>query len=144
MRFDPEQVVVARTVGALNSQITHEMGHVLGIGTLGSCPSNMTCLNPLCLSAITCCRIVHRWAIQATELYSTFTTKANLEYQQLSQCTTNVPAADPSCNYLAESCLQTELMSPGINANAPMSRIPIGWLEDLGYQVNYFAAEPFD
>jgi hypothetical protein len=113
MRFDPEQVVVARAVGALDSLITHEMGHVLGIGTLGGCPSNGN-------------------------------SKANTEYQQLSQCATNVPAADPSCNHLAESCLQTELMSPGISANAPMSRITIGWLEDLGYQVNYFAADPFD
>jgi hypothetical protein len=69
--------------------------------------------------------------------------KANLEYQAISKCSTNVPTQQPGCAHLDENCLQTELMTPVVAVNRLLSRITIGWAEDLGYQVDYNAADPF-
>lgn len=81
-------------------------------------------------------------------------TNANAAYQLLVQCddpaqgaplevSTGSTGAD--CVHWAENCLRSELMTPqlfdGVNR---ISTVTIGSLEDLGYTVDYGAADTFD
>jgi hypothetical protein len=114
-RIDPNAIAHARQFGYFNDLILHEFGHAIGIGTAGACPSD------------------------------NINSMANLEYQDISGCTTAVPINSPGCGHYAEDCLGAELMTPvaAIGDN-PISRITVGWLDDLGYEVNYSQADPFD
>jgi len=71
-----------------------------------------------------------------------------LEYQKLSGCKTPVPVEydggdGTACGHWDEDCLIDELMTGYATGTLPLSRITVGGLEDLGYQVNYAAADPF-
>lgn len=112
-RIDPNNIATAIKAGYFPSLLLHEFGHALGVGTTGPCPS----MNKKSF--------------------------ANIEYQKISKCTTNIPTQQPGCQHFDEPCLQTELMTPIVDPNAPLSRMTVGWANDLGYQVNYTAADPF-
>jgi len=43
-----------------------------------------------------------------------------------------------------DECLREEVMTGYLSSNNIFSRITVGGLEDLGYEVDYNAAEPFD
>ena len=115
IRVDPDEVEPARLGGYFNGLLLHELGHALGIGTTAACPSD------------------------------SMSTNANLEYQRISQCSTIIPMDQPGCAHYSEECLASELMSPVADfGDNPLSRITVGWANDIGYEVNYDAADPFD
>jgi hypothetical protein len=92
----------------------HELGHALGIGTL---------------------------PIPCPSLGNSI---ANNEYQAISKCTTNVPTEQPSCFHFDEACLGVEMMTPLVSPGSLLSRMSIGWLDDIGYPgLNYTAADPY-
>lgn len=71
----------------------------------------------------------------------------NAEYKAISGCSA-VPVEQGGgtgtrCSHWSEACLQTELMTGYLNSGvlAPLSRITIASLRDLGYSVNYAAAD---
>ena len=76
---------------------------------------------------------------------------AKSEYEAISGCAgVNVPIDQGGCAHWQETCFKDELMSPSLgetNANNEieyqLSRITVGALDDLGYQVNYDAADPY-
>ncbi len=119
----------------LNQQIildvvTHEMGHVLGIGTLWSLRSlvhDREGDDPLFMGA----------AAQAA-------------YQDMGGSSALVPlentgGAGTRGSHWREATFRTELMTGWINGGGPnpLSRLTIGSLRDLGYQVNMGAADPY-
>jgi protocatechuate 3,4-dioxygenase beta subunit len=115
----------------LLSVILHEIGHVLGIGSLWSGLNLLTgagTANPLFVGA------------QATAAYNQIfgTTATGVPVH-------NADGASRDSHWL-ESALDNELMTafaegPGIST--PLSRISVASLADLGYVVNLAAADPY-
>ncbi|MFJ1708258.1 leishmanolysin-related zinc metalloendopeptidase [Kitasatospora sp. NPDC088346] len=132
MRFDSADLAQMETDDTLVDVITHEMGHVLGIGTVwtdfdllhGAGTSNPTFTGP----------------------------GAAAEFGKLLGAGEAVPV--PVANvggpgsrdsHWRESVFRNELMSPSIAAAGnPLSRLTAASLEDLGYLVDVDAAEPYD
>ena len=77
---------------------------------------------------------------------------ASREYQRISGCAGAAipvemsynPQGGSNCGHWQEKCFRNELMSPTASLELPVSRLTIAGLEDLGYEVNYNEAEPFD
>jgi Leishmanolysin/Bacterial pre-peptidase C-terminal domain len=131
MEFDTADLASMQSNGTLLGVIEHEMGHVLGFGTIWSNKGLLvgaSTSNPRFVGA------------QATAAYnSIFGTAA-----------TGVPVENTGGSgtrnsHWRESIFGTELMTGwiGPGSNMPISRITVGSLADLGYTVNYVAADPF-
>ena len=130
MTFDSDDLDAMEANNTLADVITHEMGHVLGIGTV--------------------------WDLKdvlqgAGSINPTFTgTTAMAEYGKLKNTgPTAVPVENTggqgtADSHWRENIFRSELMSGFIaGANNPISRVTVGSLKDLGYAVNLDAAEPF-
>ncbi len=135
MKFDTADLDGLLNAGLLNATITHEMGHVLGIGTLwgnkgltsGTSSNPNACgTNPRYIGA-----------------------RGVAEYKALGGTDTSVPLEDQfgpgSCEgHWRESVFKKELMTSYLNGGTnPLSRLSIASLEDLGYAVSYNSAETF-
>ena len=131
MRFDSADLTQMENSGELQDVIIHEMGHVLGIGTLWD---NLGLIidagnnNPEFIGA------------NAMREYATLKGLSN---------PTSVPVANTGGQGTAgghwrETVFDTELMTgyddPGRNA---LSRLTVASLQDLGYQVNYDQADAY-
>jgi Leishmanolysin len=73
---------------------------------------------------------------------------ANREYKAVSRCNTSVPieldgGSGTQCGHWDEECMRDELMTGFATGPTILSRITIGSLQDLGYQVNYSKADPY-
>jgi len=130
MQFDKADLAKMEQNGTLNDVITHEMGHVLGIGTIwrqkGLLKKPGT-TNP------------------------TFTgAGAKVEFGKLKGTgpaevpVANVGGPGTRDSHWRETVFGNELMT-GVIAGAgnPMSRMTVASLKDLGYVVNLEAAEPY-
>jgi hypothetical protein len=140
MEFDVADVAELRTKNHLLETITHEMGHVIGFGTLwklkGGFLSGEGALGE-CGNAPTYIK-----------------SNAKTQYAALGG-SGDVPvegSADGSgpgsCDsHWRESVFGTELMTPSIDTDSPaanpLSRLSIAALADLGYQVNLNAADNY-
>jgi len=133
MEFDSADIATMEANGTFTNVILHEMGHVLGIGVFwwtkglatgeGSADPQYTGANAL------------------------------REYRALtgSATVTSVPIENTGGEGTAdahwrESIFGTELMTGYAEApgrTMPISRLTVGTLEDLGYTVNYAAADPY-
>jgi hypothetical protein len=131
MEFDTADLASLEANGSLLAVILHEMGHVLGVGTIWGNLGLITGAggsNPRFTGA------------QATAAYN----------QIFNRNETSVPVENQGGpgtrdGHWRESVLTHELMTgyigPGLNI--PLSRITIAALADMGYQVNLSAADPF-
>ena len=141
MRFDAADVANLESSGRLNSVILHEMGHVLGIGTLWD---NFGFLinrtNPGGTQNDT-----HFNGPNAIEAFNTiggatYTGGAKVPVE-------NNPSfgAGTVNGHWREATLQNELMTGFINSNGsnPLSVLTVRSLQDLGYTVNVGGADPF-
>ncbi|GGJ25520.1 hypothetical protein GCM10008938_09560 [Deinococcus roseus] len=132
MRFDSADMASMEAKGTLKNVILHEMGHVLGIGTLWDkfIIQNGT---PKCQTA--------------TSIFFNGA-RAVMQYKALGK-TGNVPVensggAGTKCGHWSESTFDSELMTGfAENGAMPLSKLTVGALEDLGYQVSYSAADAF-
>jgi hypothetical protein len=110
--------------------ITHEMGHVIGIGTVWTQKGKL---------------------VGANTSNPRFTgTNAKKEYGVLKGTgpaavpVENIGGAGTKNSHWRESVFRNELMSGFIAApNNPLSRMTVASLKDLGYVVNLKAAEPY-
>jgi hypothetical protein len=131
MEFDSADLASMISNGTMLSVIEHEMGHVLGIGTLWSSKGLLvgaSTTNPIFIGA------------QATAAYnSIFGTSASGVPVE------NTGGSGTRNAHWRESILGSELMTGwvGPGTNLPMSRITIGSLADIGYTVNVAAADNF-
>lgn len=131
IQFDSADLASMEANGTLRDVVLHEIGHVLGIGTLwqslglltGAGTSNSGFTGPLAVA----------------EYNALFGGQA-----------TAVPVENAGGNgtrdaHWRESTFGNELMTgyvgPGVNL--PLSRLTIASLADLGYQVNMSAADPY-
>lgn len=131
MSFDTADLARMEADDSLINVIIHEMGHVLGIGTLWS----------------------RMGLLQGTgTINPTFTGEmARGEYAALTGGSAQIPV--PVANtggpgtregHWREAIFGNELMTGFLNAgDNPLSRMTIAALEDMGYEVNYDAADAF-
>lgn len=131
MSFDTADLEKMETNGTLNDVITHEMGHVLGIGTLWTRKGLLR---------------------GAGTNNPTFTGDGAItEYRKIrgSGGRRRVPVENTGGQgtrdgHWRETVFRNELMSGFIAAAGnPMSAITVASLADLGYQVDMAAAEPY-
>lgn len=131
MEFDTADLASIQQSGLLFSVILHEMGHVLGIGTIWQDKgllSGAGTSDPIFTGA-----------------------NATAQYNQIfGTSALGVPVeagggAGTALAHWRETVLQSELMTgyAGPGVNLPLSRITVGSLQDLGYTVNYAAADPY-
>lgn len=126
MRFDSADMAWMATDGTLADVIVHEMLHVLGLGTLWSFAGLISGDQYIGDNALD-------------------------EYKALSGDTgangiTLTTGVGPGSDYghWDEGTFDNELMTPFINdGNNPLSRITVGALEDLGYNVDYSQADGY-
>ncbi len=131
MSFDTADLAAMEEDNTLVDVITHEMGHVLGIGTIWS---RLGLLDG------------------AGSINPTFSgPRAMQEYGQLtgSGVSTAVPVANTGGpgtrdGHWRELVFGNELMSGFIKGpDNPISRVSVAAFEDMGYQVNYNAADDY-
>jgi len=131
MEFDSADLASMEQSGLLMSVVLHEMGHVLGIGTVWSSLgllSGAGSSNPLFTGA------------QATAAYNQiFGTNAS-----------GVPVENgggpgTADGHWRDSIFRAELMTgwAGPGSNLPLSLVTVASLADMGYQVNRSAADAF-
>ena len=129
MQFDSADLANLEANGQLDEVIFHEMGHVLGIGTLWNYNRSL-----LVGAGTSDPRFVGPNAVR--------------EWQALGG-SGNVPVentggAGTRDSHWRESVFNNEIMTGYLNSGAnPLSRLTIGSLQDLGYTVNYAAADPY-
>jgi hypothetical protein len=130
MSFDTADLAQMQANGTLVDVITHEMGHVIGIGTIWP----------------------HKGLLSgAGTLNPTFTgTNASREYGILKGMgpvavpVENIGGSGTRDSHWRESVFKNELMSGYIAApNNPLSKLTVASLQDLGYVVDLTAAEPY-
>ena len=130
MAFDTADLAQMEAGGTLNDVIAHEMGHVLGIGTLwrdrallrGARGPNPVFVGPHAMAA-----------------YGGLTGGAPAPVP-----VANTGGAGTRDAHWREADFGHELMSGFIAATGnPISRVTAASLEDLGYVVNLDAAEPY-
>jgi hypothetical protein len=130
MAFDKADLASMEQEGTLGDVITHEMGHVLGIGTIWDSKGllqNAGTNNPTFSGA----RAMAEFGI----LKGTVPTRVPVE---------NTGGAGTADGHWRETVFRNELMSGFISAAGnPISRMTVASLEDLGYVVNMEAAEPY-
>jgi hypothetical protein len=134
MRFDSADLALLESSGDLFSTILHEMGHVLGIGTLWQSQGLVTDLGTF-----------------DPRFRGTF---ATAEYNRIfGRNESSVPiesfaTAGPGSaeGHWRESTFTNELMTPflgSLGEVSPLSRVTVASLADLGYQVNLANADVF-
>ena len=125
MTFDTTDIDSLQADGTLVGVLEHEMGHVLGIGSL--------------------------WEING--LYDGFSgqyasgTQAESEWNNIG-CSGPLPVEldggpGTAGGHWDEDCLQNELMTGFLTGGTPLSRITLGSLSDLGYSVDWDAADAY-
>ena len=130
IRLDQADVAAMESSGRLFDVALHEFGHVLGIGTLWSGKGLLT-------------------GGGSSDPYFTGA-HAITEYQNMGGAHPNpVPVENTGGSgtrdsHWRESLLTTELMTGWISSGGnPLSRLTVGSLDDMGYSVNYGAADSF-
>ena len=131
MSFDTADLAQMEAAGTLVDVIAHEMGHVLGVGSIwrtkgllrGAGTNNPLFSGPAAMAAY-------------AELLGVPTPRlVPVE---------NTGGAGTRESHWREAIFRQELMSGFIgSAGNPLSRLTVGSLADLGYQVDMDAAEPY-
>jgi hypothetical protein len=131
MSFDTADLARMEVEGSLLNVIIHEMGHVLGIGTLWE----------------------NLGLLQGAGTANPVFTGANAMREYAVLTGANAPTPVPVANtggpgtrdgHWRESVFGNELMTGFLNGGAnPLSRMTIAALQDMGYEVNLTAATPY-
>ena len=133
MEFDSADIAAMESSGQLYSVILHEIGHVLGIGTLWETKGLLVgkgTANP----GFTGAQAVAAY----NAIYGTSATSVPVEG--------NSSPVGSRDSHWRESVLDRELMTPYIEntgVSMPLSRITVASLQDIGYTVNMSAADSF-
>lgn len=136
MQFDTDDLEVIESAGLLQALILHEMGHVLGFGTL------WTDLALLADAAGPVGADPHFTGAQAT---IAFDADGGSGYARGLKVPVEDSGGDGTVNsHWRESVFGRELMTGFVDAGAnPLSRTTVGSLADLGYTVNAAGADPY-
>jgi hypothetical protein len=133
MRFDIADVTTLETSGRLNDVITHEMGHVLGIGSLWQAQGliqNRGSSDP--------------WFSGPTAQAAFLAATGPAGYTGNVVPAENTGGPGTRDVHWREAVATNELMTGFLNTGAnPLSAITVTSLRDQGYLVNDAAADPF-
>jgi hypothetical protein len=131
MSFDTADLEQMERDGTLNDVITHEMGHVLGLGTIWTDKGLLAdagTSNPTFLGRA------------AMDEYRTLHGEGTLQPVPVQ----NLGGPGTADSHWRETVFGDELMSPFIGGPGnPISRMTVASLGDLGYEVDLEAAEPY-
>jgi hypothetical protein len=131
MSFDTADLAQMQTDGTLLDVITHEMGHVIGIGTIWAQKGLLAGANTN-NPRFTGANAKKEFGI----LKGTGPTAVPVE---------NTGGAGTKNSHWRETVFRNELMSGFIAApNNPLSKVTAACLKDMGYVVNMNAAEPYN
>jgi hypothetical protein len=131
MRFDSDDLTQMETDHTLVDVITHEMGHVLGIGTLWKAFGHLTGAG------------TQDPTFKGPRAQAEFATLV-AEGQPVPVPVANFGGPGTRDSHWREAVFVNELMSPFISGtDNPLSRMTAASLGDLGYQVDLDAAEPY-
>jgi hypothetical protein len=134
MTFDTTDLRALFAVGTLQATVTHEIGHVLGIGTAWNTNGRTLAANG---SAVGDPRFFGPRAVRASTALGFQTLEEGVPLEDLG-------GAGTRGGHWNEIIFGNELMTGFINADPnPMSLLTIESLGDLGYEVATSAAEPF-
>lgn len=134
MEFDRADLQNLEAAGQLENVILHEMGHVLGIGTLWEYKSRAL-VDPPCLSGTP--PDPRFSGIHATEAHEHAGGDGSPQVE-------SDYGPGTRCGHWDEERYAGELMTGILGSGAaPLSAITIGSLHDLGYEVDYAAADPY-
>jgi hypothetical protein len=130
MQFDSADLVALEASGDLLPVILHEMGHVIGIGTIWQ---------NLNLVQTVGSEIRFTGANAVAEYNAIFGTTGNFVPVE----TDGGPGT--AGGHWDEAVFNNELMTGFLNGGVqnPISRVTVGALRDMGYQVNLSAADPY-
>src|SRR4051812_36834473 len=131
MEFDSADMASMESSGLLYSVVLHEMGHILGIGTLWSdfgLLSGAGTTNPIFTGA--------NATAQYNQIYGTAARGVPVEAGG---------GSGTADSHWRETVFTNELMTgwAGPGTNLPLSRVTVGSLQDIGYTVNYAAADAY-
>jgi hypothetical protein len=118
IRLDNDDVASLKNAGTLQQVIEHEIAHALGFGILWGSKNLTKVVSGNC---------------EYTGA------KAIAEYRNLTGCG-KIPT---TCGHWKEDCLNRELMTSSLDANAAISIVTIASMVDLGYEVDYSSADSF-
>ena len=139
MRFDSADVATLETNGQLDEVILHEMGHVLGYGTIWS-PSFLNLLVGPAAQGGTDPHFV------GTQAVAGFNRIGGTGYTAGAKVPVEAGGgAGTRDSHWRESVFGPELMTGFLNGGVPnpLSVVTVASMGDEGYQVNYAAADPF-
>ena len=136
MKFDSADLTMLQNQGLLKDTILHEMGHVLGFGTIwGSLLTGAGTTNPRFVGA------------QAEKAWHALGGTGGVPVENcLDASGTPIPNCGPGTEdgHWREAIFGNELMTGYLNQGTnPLSRVTIGSLGDLGYAVDLNAADPY-
>ncbi len=138
MRFDTADVALMEGSGILKSVILHEMGHVIGIGSLWN-PSVGPVLPPLLIGGGT----ADPYFVGASAI-AQFNANGGGTYPGLPVPVENCCGAGTRDSHWRETIMGKELMTGFVSfASNPLSSITVGSLADMGYAVSYVNADPY-
>ena len=134
MRFDEADLALLQNSGRLTPTIVHEMGHVLGFGTswASSVTQDIGLTDPIYIGP------------EAMALWPSF--NASLQYTGRPIPLADVGGVGTRDSHWRESVFHAELMTGFIEAAGvpmPLSKLTIATFKDMGYEVDYGAADPF-
>ena len=131
MSFDTADLMVLEGNGSLLDVIIHEMGHVLGIGTIWqdlNLLQGAGTANPVFIGS------------NAMREFGRLTRTNSLSPVPVA----NTGGPGTADGHWRESVFGNELMTGFLDSGTnPISRLTVGALEDMGYDVEYAAAETF-
>ncbi|HUQ15139.1 MAG TPA: leishmanolysin-related zinc metalloendopeptidase [Gemmatimonadales bacterium] len=140
MQFDSEDMELLETEGSLQAVILHEMGHVLGFGTLWDNPFGLL-QDPSDPDPQPPLADTHFTGAQAI---AAFDAAGGSSYTGAKVPVMNVGGAGTVNSHWRDEVFDPELMtgflSDGFN---PLSAISVRSLQDLGYTVSVADADPF-
>lgn len=134
MQFDEYDLNELLSDGSLVDVIVHEMGHVLGIGTLWNRPGRQLLNGPGTSDP-------HFSGTTARAQFAAVNTSI---YSGLAVPVENSGGDGTRDSHWREGVLRNELMTGFLNRGSnPLSRISVGSLQDMGYTVNLAAADGY-
>jgi leishmanolysin len=139
MKFDSADINSLAGSGNLQEVITHEMIHVVGLGSFWTFPNDTNPGVPVLTNPGADVRYTGAGGIAGCQAIGGITT-----------CATSVPVEGSQGgdgtidSHWRESTFNNELMTGFLNQGTnPLSKMTIDALQDLGYTVNPAAADPF-
>jgi hypothetical protein len=141
MFFDSADVAGLESSGQLELVITHEMGHVIGLGTLWNNPPFTLLANP-CPGTGTCTTDPHFTGTRGLAAFdavggTSYTAGAKVPVEETG-------GAGTRNGHWRESVFDNELMTGYLNAGSnPLSIVSVGSFWDMGYLVSYADANAF-